>query len=100
MLVVEALRSGDLDLLQQSIEDRLHMPYRLPLIPGAQQALDAAYQAGASAVTISGAGPSLIAFTPGDPTLAGEVMESAFRAQGTPARVFLLRTTSEKASAT
>jgi homoserine kinase len=97
MLVVEALRSADLDLLRRSIEDRLHMPYRLPLIPGAQQALDAAYEAGASAVTISGAGPSLIAFTPGDPTQAGKVMEQAFLEQGTPARVFLLRTTSDGA---
>ena len=67
MLVVEALRSDDLALLSQAMDDRLHLPYRLPLIPGGQKALDAALQAGASAVTISGAGPSLIAFTPGDP---------------------------------
>jgi homoserine kinase len=98
VLVVEALRSADLDLLRQSMDDRLHMPYRLPLIPGAQQALQAAYEAGASAVTISGAGPSLIAFTPGSPAQAGEAMKNAFGKQGTSARVFLLNTTSSGAS--
>jgi homoserine kinase len=41
-LVVEALRSGDLELLGQVMDDRLHQPYRLPLIPGAVEALRAA----------------------------------------------------------
>ena len=41
----------------------LHQPYRLPLIPGAQDAMQAARKAGASAVALSGAGPSLIAFS-------------------------------------
>lgn len=93
MLVVEALRSGDLGLLSQAMDDRLHLPYRLPLIPGGQWALEAAYQASASAVTISGAGPSLIAFTAGDPGAVGEAMSAAFQKAGVPARTFLLRTT-------
>ncbi len=92
VLVVEALRSGDLELLHQAMDDRLHLPYRLPLIPGGQPALDAAYQAGASAVTISGAGPSLIAFTPGDPAPVAAAMQAAFQAAGVPARAFLLHT--------
>lgn len=62
-LVVEALRSGDLPLLAQVMEDRLHQPYRLPLYPGSQAAFDAAREAGASAVAISGAGPGVIAFS-------------------------------------
>ncbi|HNB51844.1 MAG TPA: homoserine kinase [Anaerolineales bacterium] len=62
-LVVEALRSGDLALLAQVMEDRLHQPYRLPLYPGAQAAFEAARGAGASAVAISGAGPGVIAFS-------------------------------------
>ncbi len=98
MLVVEALRDGDLGLLAQAMDDRLHLPYRLPLIPGSQRALDAAYQAGASAVTISGAGPSLIAFTAGDPGSVAEAMTSAFRAAGVESRVFLLSTTQQGAS--
>ncbi|MHC1782906.1 MAG: threonine synthase [Anaerolineaceae bacterium] len=61
-LVVEALRTGDLTLLGQVIQDRLHQPYRLPLIPGANAAMAAALANGASAVALSGAGPSIIAF--------------------------------------
>lgn len=98
ILVVEALRSGDLHLLRQAMDDRLHLPYRLPLIPGGQQAMDAAYAAGASAVTISGAGPSLIAFTDGESQAVADAMLNAFRAQDTPARVFILQTTPEGAA--
>ncbi len=98
MLVVEALRSDDLALLSQAMDDRLHLPYRLPLIPGGQKALDAALQAGASAVTISGAGPSLIAFTPGDPDQAAQAMTEAFKAAGVKARAFLLKTSRKGAT--
>jgi homoserine kinase len=91
-LVVEALRAGDLDLLAQVMEDRLHQPYRLPLIPGAQQAWDAAKQAGAAAVALSGAGPSLIAFTQADPGPVCAAMAAAFEAAGLKARVFELKT--------
>jgi homoserine kinase len=91
-LVVEALRSADLDLLGQVIEDRLHQPYRLPLIPGAVQAVAAGRAAGA-AVALSGAGPSLIAFTPGDPGPAAAAMQAAFAQAGLPSRAFLLKTT-------
>ena len=61
-LTVEALRSGDLRLLGKSLDDRLHEPYRLPAIPGALDAREAALDAGAAAVCLSGAGPSLLAF--------------------------------------
>ena len=98
ILVVEALRTGDLDLLSQAMDDRLHLPYRLPLIPGAECALDAARQAGASAVTLSGAGPSLIAFTAGDPSRAAEAMSEAFKQAGVPSRTFLLKTSPAGAS--
>jgi homoserine kinase len=72
-LVLEALRSGDLILLGKAMQDRLHQPYRLKLIPGAEQALHAACQSGAAAAAISGAGPSLIAFprSDGEPVVAG-----------------------------
>lgn len=98
VLVVEALRAGDMDLLNQAMDDRLHLPYRLPLIPGGQRALDAAYQAGASAVTISGAGPSLIAFTIGDPDEAAQAMTAEFTSQGISSRAFSLRASAEGAS--
>ena len=64
-LVVEALRVGDLELLSKVMTDKLHQPYRLKLIPGAVSAMNAAKEAGASAVALSGAGPSVIAFSAG-----------------------------------
>jgi homoserine kinase len=97
MLVVEALRGGDLDLLHQVIDDRLHLPYRLPLIPGGQRALEAAYAAGASAVTISGAGPSLIAFSATDPAPIAQAMTRAFQEHEINSRSFVLNTTSQGA---
>ena len=61
-LVVDALRSGDLDLLQKIMDDRIHQSYRLRHISGGISAYKTAKQFGAAA--LSGAGPSIIAFVP------------------------------------
>ena len=85
LLVVEALRNGDLDLLQQMMEDRLHQPYRLAQIPGGQAAWQAGRQFGACA--LSGAGPSVIAFVPAqDANQALMGMLSAFKNNGVKAQ--------------
>jgi homoserine kinase len=96
-LVVEALRDGDLNLLGQCMEDRLHQPYRLELIPGAKAALEAARFAGAHAAVISGAGPSLIAFPSGDPEPIARAMQAELARYGIPAREFILRSTNRGA---
>ena len=103
VLVTEAFRNGDLALLGKAMTDRLHQPYRLPLIPGAQSAMDAAKEAGASAVALSGAGPSLIAFSsnaesaiPQRDTI-GEAMMRAFEAAGLKTRIFYLGVSSRGA---
>jgi len=88
VLVTEALRSGDLDLLGQVMDDRLHQPYRLPLIRGAAEAMSAARAAGAKAVAISGAGPSLIAFCAGPSLAVGQAMAAAFAQVGVASRIF------------
>ena len=90
VLVAEAFRSGDLDLLGKAMTDTLHQPYRLKLIPGAQSAMDAAKEAGASAVALSGAGPSLIAFASKAEAGIGESMKRAFEEAGLKARIFNL----------
>jgi homoserine kinase len=63
-LVVDALRSGDLELLQKIMDDRIHQTYRLKHISGGMSAYKTAKQFGAAA--LSGAGPSIIAFVPPD----------------------------------
>jgi len=97
VLVTEALRTGDLDLLGKAMTDRLHQPYRIPLIPGAQAAMEAAHTAGANAVALSGAGPSLIAFTAKWDAGIGEAMKQAFESAGLSARIFLMKISSHGA---
>jgi homoserine kinase len=91
VIITEAFRQGDLNMLHEAMSDKLHQPYRLPLIPGAQVAMDAAKGAGASAVALSGAGPSLIAFSSKPDPAVGEAMKRAFEAAGLQARVFQLK---------
>ncbi len=93
-LVVEALRTGDLELLGYAMQDRLHQPYRLELIPGAEAALAAARQAGAAAVALSGAGPGVVAFGKERLGAVRQAMQDAFRSAGLSARAFILTVTS------
>ncbi len=99
VLVTEAFRSGDLDLLSQVMDDALHQPYRLPLIPGAREAMDAAKKAGASAVALSGAGPSLIAFSSKPEPAIGQAIKRTFESFGLSSRVFELKVSEEGAKA-
>lgn len=62
ILVVDALRNGDLGLLQKVMDDRIHQAYRLRHISGGMAAYKAAKHFGAAA--LSGAGPSIINFVP------------------------------------
>lgn len=59
--LVRGLASADKELIKIGVEDELHVPHRLPMIPGAYNAIGAGYDAGAWAITISGAGSGLIA---------------------------------------
>jgi homoserine kinase len=97
VMVTEALRTGDLDLLGKAMTDALHQPYRLPLIPGAHAAMEAGRHAGAAAVALSGAGPSLIAFSSKLDPAIGNSMKRAFEAAGLSARIFELGTSYEGA---
>jgi homoserine kinase len=93
VLVVEALRNGDLDLLGRVLRDKLHQPYRFKLIPGCAAAQEAALAAGARAVALSGAGPGLLAFAPGEvcPAVAA-AMQQRFEAAGLACVSFVLNT--------
>lgn len=92
LFVAEALRDGDLALLAKAAHDRLHEPYRVPRIPGAKEARQAALDAGAAAVMLSGAGPGLIAFASGAHAQIGEAMIQAFAEAGLSARAWVLDT--------
>jgi homoserine kinase len=93
--VVQALQQGSLELLSKVMEDRLHQPYRMGLIPGGLEAIAAAKRAGAPAVALSGAGPSIIAFCSAEGNhqqaqVIANCMTEAFSQAGVPARGLVL----------
>ena len=61
-LLVAAIAAGKLSLLAVAMKDRLHQPYRAALIPGFNEVGEAAVNAGAFSVALSGAGPTLAAY--------------------------------------
>jgi homoserine kinase len=62
-LLVRALATGDRDWLRCALQDKIHQPYRRSLIKGYEAVQEAALNAGACGMVISGAGPTLLALT-------------------------------------
>ncbi|MFC4809019.1 homoserine kinase [Paenibacillus sp. GCM10023250] len=60
-LLVAAFASGRLDLIPFAMRDKLHQPYRAPLVPGMSVILERATEHGALGAALSGAGPTLLA---------------------------------------
>lgn len=75
--LIRGLAEGNPDLIRIGVKDELHVPHRLPLIPSSMAAMSAATDAGAWAVTVSGAGSGLIAMC--DPTDADAVASAMHR---------------------
>lgn len=90
-LLVAALQQGDLSLLGAAMEDRLHQSMRSSMIPGFKKVLAAAKLAGARGVTLSGAGPAVIAFADSNLNLIARVMGDTFRQNGVKCRVLALK---------
>ena len=81
-LMTASLFSGRLDNLRIAVQDRLHQPYRLPLIPGAEQIFFVAYDCGAYAAAISGAGPSILAIIDRENTTFLDTAKTALKRAG------------------
>ncbi|AFV11759.1 homoserine kinase ThrB [Thermacetogenium phaeum DSM 12270] len=88
-LLVAALREGNWDLLGVAMQDRLHQPYRCRLVPGLNDIFAIARKEGAYGAALSGAGPTVIAFSPPECEV-GEAIRGAFLARGIEARVLNL----------
>ena len=71
-LVIDALRTSDMDLLANILEDRLIAPLHTVAIPGYDHVVSVAKRNGASAITLSGNGPALIAFASANHRLEAE----------------------------
>ena len=61
-LLVAALSVGDFGALSEAVKDKLHQAQRAPLVPGFDAITNAALGAGALGATLSGAGPTILAW--------------------------------------
>jgi homoserine kinase len=90
-LLLQGLRTGNGDLIADGMHDRLHEPYRWPLIQGGTEVRKAAMGAGAWGCVISGAGPSLLALCPPEKAvLVAEAMAKSWEERGVGARTEIL----------
>ena len=67
-LTVAALLRNEFQFLRESLRDRLHQPFRAPLIPGLEEILRLNQEeiSGLAGICLSGAGPSVLAFAEGN----------------------------------
>ena len=92
-LLVNALSTGQLDLLRYATEDRLHQPARAGIYKGLNTIIRAALTGGAHGAFLAGAGPAVMAFTTGrENTVAYEMTEAA-RLHGIEATTRVVRPT-------
>ena len=90
LLVVEALRKGDMRLLAEAMQDRIMEPGLRGLIPGFDLVVTAVKRAGTAAVALCGSGPALIAFAPADHSAIEAAARDAFRTVGVAVRTWTL----------
>jgi homoserine kinase len=64
------------DLLKSVTQDKLHEPYRLPLLPHYNDIKNSAYKHGAKAVFLSGAGPTIMVLAENNPKIIIEKLPS------------------------
>ncbi len=81
-LTIAALTTGKWEILREAMRDRIHEQYRAPLIPGLEKIL-ALELPGLLGIALSGAGPSVMAFTePERVKEVGSAIVSIFGASG------------------
>ncbi len=91
-LLLRGLETGNKNWLQAALQDKLHQPYRKSLIHGYDYIQTAALSAGAYGMVISGAGPTLLAFTDtSNSASVAAAMASEWQNQGIEAQVQMLQ---------
>ena len=96
-LLLAGLQTGQLDVLDAALDDRLHQPYRLRLFTWMPAVADAARRAGALGCVLSGAGPSLLAAVTDEAEAVARAMEAALRTAGIEGRASALAVDTEGA---
>jgi homoserine kinase len=89
-----AFAIGDVDIIGQSMVDEIVEPARASLVPGYSKVRENALNAGALGVTISGAGPAMIAIVnknKGNAEKVAAAMHEGFRTAGLDSHAFATR---------
>ena len=73
-----ALVAGRWEVLSTVMKDRLHQPHRASLVPGIEEVIAAAEEAGAHGAALSGSGPTVVAFATEQRDAILEAMVKAF----------------------
>ena len=92
--MVSGFASGDVDLIGRSMSDAVVEPARASMIPGYLKVKENALKAGACGVTISGAGPAMLAVVnkkSGDSAKVAVAMKEGFKSAGFEATAFATR---------
>jgi homoserine kinase len=79
-LLATAVVTSDASLLRVAMDDRLHQPYRLPVLADSRRLIEVAYDQGAAGACLSGAGPSVLAIC--DAPAVAHGVEKALNAAG------------------
>lgn len=87
--LLRGLEDLDRERLRVGTSDRLHTRYRLRLLPGAREAMDAATEAGALAAALSGSGSAVVAVVRGDGAGVLRAMLRAYARAGEAAGGFV-----------
>ena len=79
------------EYLRIGLQDTIHVPYRIGLIPGGEDVIRMAEEAGAFGATISGSGSTMIAFSDEAHAKAvGDAMKKAFAGKDMTSRIMIL----------
>jgi homoserine kinase len=85
-LLLGALQSGRASDFREALRDRVHQPYRQRLVPGLRRLL-AVRHPDVIGFCLSGAGPSIAAFTTGRTAVVKEIFRDTYRKERIPCTV-------------
>ena len=89
LLLMHAVREGELALLREALRDRWHQPYRAPLVPGLDEALTLEHPH-LLGVCLSGSGPTVLALCTGAVDEVSALLAQVYRRRQLPADIRVL----------
>ena len=89
------LTRGRKEGVREAMRDRLHQPYRSPLLPGLEEILNIEDRDGLIGVALSGAGSTVVAFADANETEIGGLIGEIFKKHGIQSEVRFLKADNE-----